>query len=645
MRLVSLFVLFVLHLSSITSQDLMDSQASSSAILTDSIDANAPALTKVTVQARVGVLLDEIPISERSDLISLLQTKDNAWWRQRAQQQIDLTSYRLTYRTYYYNQVKYQLVLPGHDQWSFLWDDDPPVVETRQQHKLFTRGYTMTTYILSTHESIKKSEQSLKTIGGSWIESFTLPIDPTLLLQRTGFACLDEAQYPPGVADPEKISFLFDDTCDMETSIVINDLGCAQCHCTLPLPTQSCKVALRTGIGSLNVDFLFTRVAYDSSIAAQYRAPSANVNGADLSPSDADLQGTRVLYRYFPSGSCERAIDEMCIGGFGWRRLLYFDAVDRNVGTVDLDMETTDFVNAGIAQTPPAQEIAHGLYEYSSCHHHYHFRHFGNFSFQTGSQVPTSSKRGFCIASVDRWANAEWAPTWSDFSTCETQGITRGWSDTYQAGISCQWIDITNVGSGTNVGTLVSKTNPDGLLCEGTLQKYPNGSQIYEPTSFTTLSGQPVSKQSCNVIPNYAANNQVSASVIIPNTGASYVTEPCLESMQHFGPLRNCEFDGVTPLVRTCSPGQQTSLTCTFNSTDDYQVLRVCEASRALNTGTACRHQDGLRNLLIQSGPIGTTFNFQCPSAKSGDSIEIGGVYSLYTAQLWGDNPSSVSCN
>lgn len=501
----------------------------------------------------------------------------------------------------------------------------------------------MTTYILSTQTSIQLSEPALGSIGGVWTEDFILPIDPTLLFQRTGFACVDEGQYPPGVADPEKMAYLFDDTCGVESSVDLGDLGCNQCHCTLPLPTQSCKKALSTNVGSLPVSIEYKRVAYDASIATQYRTPAAAVNGADLAPSQEDLEGTRVVYRYFPNTSCERAVDEMCIGGYGWRRLLYFDAMDRNVGTADLDMETTDFVDSGTSHNPPSQEIAYGLYEYSSCHQHYHFRHFGRFTFSSSQSAnasgPNNGKRGFCVASVARWANAEWSPTWSDFSTCQTQGITRGWSDVYQQGISCQWIDITDTTVMTS-GTLVSRTNPDGLLCEGVLQKYPNGSQIYQRTNFTTLNGNPVSKQKCNLISNYNANNQVSATVSVPSVGGSYVTQACVEARQHFGPLRNCEFDKVTPLLRTCTPGQQTSLTCSFNSTDKYQVLRVCEGSRALNTGTACRHQDAVQNLLIQSG---TTISFTCPSAR--DGVETGGLYSLYTAEVWGNSPASVSCN
>jgi len=306
------------------------------------------------------------------------------------------------------------------------------------------------------------------------------------------------------------------------------------------------------------VNLAYTRIAYDATLAAQLRTPAPTAHGADLAPSKADLQTTRVLYRYFPTGACELAIDESCIGGFGWRRLLYFDAVDQNVGSVDMDQETTDFVTAGVANVPPTQEIEHGLYEYSSCHQHYHFRHFGLFSLNT-SQVSSTSKRGFCIAAVNRWANAEWSSTFNLFSTCQTQGITSGWSDVYQAGISCQWIDITGV-QATNVGTLMADTNPDGLLCEGILDKYPNGSQIFELTTFKTLSGAPVSKQACDRIPNYDANNQISASVSLPGAGESYVTQPCLGGPQFFGPLRNCEFHQVTPSLRTCAAGQKNKL-------------------------------------------------------------------------------------
>ena len=45
------------------------------------------------------------------------------------------------------------------------------------------------------------------------------------------------------------------------------------------------------------------------------------------------------------------------------------------------------------------------------------------------------------------------------------QGVAAGWVDKYQAGLSGQWIDTTDIPKGT--GTRSFHSNPKGFLCEG----------------------------------------------------------------------------------------------------------------------------------------------------------------------------------
>jgi len=203
-------------------------------------------------------------------------------------------------------------------------------------------------------------------------------------------------------------------------------------------------------------------------------------------------------------------------------------------------------------------------------------------------------------------------------------------------------------------GTLSVDTNFDGVLCEGQLLFYPNGSQIYVLTNFTTLEGGPVSKQACQLIPNWARNNNASTSVTLPFAGQSYVTQPCIRTGQPIGPLRDCEFKSLPNLLRACVPGQRTNLTCSVDHSpagSTYQVLRVCESSRQLNTGTACAYRDALANVILPPNPppagsfnFTNTFNFTCPSAR--DLIETGGLFSLYTAAVYGeDQVNAVTCS
>jgi len=85
-------------------------------------------------------------------------------------------------------------------------------------------------------------------------------------------------------------------------------------------------------------------------------------------------------------------------------------------------------------------------------------------------------------------------------------------------------------------------------------------------------------------------------------------------------------------------------MTCTASGSYS-QVLRVCEASVNLQSGTACRFNDNwtLSNTILPPGmPIAVTFT--CPSAR--DSIEIGGHYALYSGALYNQQTpnAAVTC-
>ena len=83
------------------------------------------------------------------------------------------------------------------------------------------------------------------------------------------------------------------------------------------------------------------------------------------------------------------------------------------------------------------------MFEYSTCHQHYHFSHYGKFSLGFGNQHFVS-KRAFCLESTSRYANNETTPLTHPYS-CHFQGIEAGWGDDYIAGIDCQWIDVSSV--------------------------------------------------------------------------------------------------------------------------------------------------------------------------------------------------------
>ncbi|HJQ71598.1 MAG TPA: lysyl oxidase family protein [Blastocatellia bacterium] len=115
----------------------------------------------------------------------------------------------------------------------------------------------------------------------------------------------------------------------------------------------------------------------------------------------------------------------------GTRPLLRFTVTTPNIGTGDL-----------VVGDPNVHfEADDGLFEFATCHHHFHFRHYAIYELidpATG-QVWRAAKRGFCMLDTD--PNPQWLggpnPGQPQFRNCGeigfagNQGISAGWADTY----------------------------------------------------------------------------------------------------------------------------------------------------------------------------------------------------------------------
>lgn len=152
-------------------------------------------------------------------------------------------------------------------------------------------------------------------------------------------------------------------------------------------------------------------------------APDIIVDTAWINPIFADISATE--------DTCE--LGEGCLGGTGTRRLMLFTAATPNIGSADLVM--------GIPANHPE------LYHYSACHEHYHFDEFARYELRDPdgvTVVATGHKQAFCMLDTVSWA---WPLALPRFD-CANQGISRGFTDFYDAGLPCQWIDVTGVAPG-----------------------------------------------------------------------------------------------------------------------------------------------------------------------------------------------------
>ena len=470
-------------------------------------------------------------------------------------------------------------------------------------------------------------------------------------MQRTDNACLNEGGFPPASFDSENVFLYYDYTCEAASA------GPAGCHRSR-LANLSCMEALSFRVGWVEAGMEFERLRWNRSLADDVRRGNVLTAGApNLVVVEDDLHTNRIVYRYFEPNSC--AALEQCITGTGWRRLLKFNATAHNQGTEALAVGRVIVAN-------PLNE----LFEYNSCHDHYHFANYGEFEFGINNQP---SKQAFCVESTSRLSNNESSPLTHDF-TCRDQGIEAGWVDEYVAGLDCQWIDITDALPDGEDATLplTFRFNQDMFLCEGDPILNENGELVWEPTGLRNKDGLPLSRPQCEFVENWDSNNEGTIDVFVPAEG-SFATQPCING--EVGPLRNCDFvaqplpplptptpiptatpnpdddsegenTAVTeieesPIFR-CEPNQPIQLTCSLADEDAApQVLRVCETSNALGIGTHCTYETSLLNRTITNE--GRDITFTCPRPRSED--EPGGDYAFYTAPLFPDDaPSAIEC-
>lgn len=575
------------------------------------------ALIKVSAKSQVGVLLDEIPSSMRQRVAASLLSQPAEFWQARAKRQLALTNYRLNFRANFYeDDPKKQLPLPPEEVLNVS------VKKARRArvdgHDYVLCDYTLDSMLVSDAASPAEAEPKLARIGGKWSEPFVLPLDPELLLQRTGYACMDESEFPPNSVDTEDVEFFYDQECDVEEALSVDG-----CHRTR-LADLSCVDALTQYVGKVNMDLRFERIKYSAREAQNARVGVVtNMNGADLQVVQEELNVNRTIYRYIAPDSC--GIAEGCVGGAGWRRLLQFNASEKNLGVAAVHIGDVDYYING--EPGNTSNVDHHIYEYSECHHHYHFSHYGTFTYGAGDNL--GSKRAFCLESVLRYSNNEASPITSPYDNCSNQGISPGWGDQYNAGIECQWIDVTTIDTQLQPVTapLAFVSNPDGFLCEGVPVLDALGNPTFEATQFRTSEGEVVDRPVCDFIPGWDSNNRGALDVTLPLAGEGLITSPCTRGQM--GPKRNCGFT-YEAIVRSCQPGQSVTLSCSIDSSAAPQTMRVCEASHVLNAGVACTYDEALASTIIEQTPV--ELSFTCPTLR--DVNEVGGIFALYTAPV-----------
>jgi hypothetical protein len=224
--------------------------ALASACVADDPMPAAGALVRMDTSSRVAVLLDDVPagpLREAAAASALAQPP--SFWTERAAHQIRLMYYRLVFRGAFYASssggssnahTRGPLPLPPHEVWKIALTGAPHRV-TEAQHDEIVTDYTFQTYLVTDAASPGAVEPNLAAVGGTWDEPFQLPDDPDLLLERTGYACMDEFEYPPGSVFEENTWYFYDDSCKA---------GIQSTSATATRPAPSARSASRTPTGS-----------------------------------------------------------------------------------------------------------------------------------------------------------------------------------------------------------------------------------------------------------------------------------------------------------------------------------------------------------------------------------------------------------
>jgi hypothetical protein len=119
----------------------------------------------------------------------------------------------------------------------------------------------------------------------------------------------------------------------------------------------------------------------------------------------------------------------------GTRTVVRFTVTTPNIGDADV------FVGDPLKHMDPNGDgnfsDQDGLFEFASCHNHFHFQHYATYRLigEDGKEWK-SAKRGFCMLDTDPYNVNSGDGTWQ-YRSCGTttrsgnQGISDGWADTY----------------------------------------------------------------------------------------------------------------------------------------------------------------------------------------------------------------------
>jgi hypothetical protein len=139
-------------------------------------------------------------------------------------------------------------------------------------------------------------------------------------------------------------------------------------------------------------------------------------------------------------------IQEGCLKGMGKRYIIRFSTRIENIGDADYYIGKPP----ATPTTPSTQWI------WDPCHGHWHYKGYAEYLLfdQNSNPIPAGFKAGFCVMDLNCSIGGG-VPKYN----CGNQGVTAGCGDIYDRALKCQWVDVTDVDTGSY--TLVARVNWD----------------------------------------------------------------------------------------------------------------------------------------------------------------------------------------
>ena len=185
------------------------------------------------------------------------------------------------------------------------------------------------------------------------------------------------------------------------------------------------------------------------------------LNGPDLQVSVNTILNSLQINSFTSSDEC--LVAEGCITGTGERKTLRFTTTISNYGNEDFY----------IGQSGGAGNLNPNFY-WDDCHGHAHYEGYANYRLYNYPSLEPSEtighKNGWCVMDLGAAVSSETPdyitnPSPCSFTYgCSTMGISKGCSDTYGSGISCQWVDITGLADGEYVLAVSTNMETDNYV-------------------------------------------------------------------------------------------------------------------------------------------------------------------------------------